>query len=125
MKEKKNIYSLQLPPGQARPGQKTAFLGKNALKFCQAFNQKTQELESWKMLNVRIMVNENKDYQFTIRGQITSGLVKKASSEKKTLSQAEIQKIAQEKLPYLNTDSLEKAAKIIAGTVRSAGIKIV
>ena len=47
MEEKKrHIYSLQLPPGQAKPGQKTAFLGKNAMKFCQAFNQKTKELES-------------------------------------------------------------------------------
>ena len=71
------------------------------------------------------MINDKKDYQFTIRGQITSELIKKASGEKKTLSQEEIEKIAREKLPYLNTDDLEKAKKIVAGTVRSFnGVKI-
>jgi len=65
------------------------------------------------------MLNDKKDYRFTIQGQITSGLIKKASGEKKTISQEEIEKIAQEKLPYLNTDDLEKAKKIVAGTARS------
>lgn len=65
------------------------------------------------------MVNEKKDYKFTIQGQITSNLIKKASGEKKTINPEEIEKIAQEKLPYLNTDDLEKAKKIVAGTVRS------
>ena len=126
MKEKKwRVYSLQLPPGQARPGQKTAFLDKNAMKFCQAFNQQTKELESWKILNVKIMINDKKDYQFTIQGQITSELIKKASGEKKVISKEEIEKIAREKLPHLNTDDLEKAKKIVAGTVRSFnGFKI-
>ena len=40
------IDNIQLPPGQAKPGQKLAFLGKNAMKFCQEFNQKTKDLES-------------------------------------------------------------------------------
>ena len=74
---------------------------------------------------MRIIVIENKDYQFTIQGRITSDLIKKVSSEKKTLSQEEIQKIAEEKLPYLNTDDIEKAKKIVAGTVRSFnGVKV-
>ncbi|CAI2201481.1 8069_t:CDS:1, partial [Funneliformis geosporum] len=85
-----------MPPGQARPGQKTAFLDKNAMKFCQAFNQQTKELESSKILNVKIMINDKKEYQFTIQGQITSELIKKASGEKKTISEEEIEKIAQE-----------------------------
>ncbi|MCE8163902.1 MAG: 50S ribosomal protein L11 [Candidatus Moeniiplasma glomeromycotorum] len=114
-----SVYSLQLPAGQAKPGQKTAFLGKNAMKFCQEFNQKTKELESWKIFNVRIVINESKEYQFTIQGRITSDLIKKARSEKKTLTEEEIQKIAEEKLPYLNTDDIEKAKKIVAGTARS------
>lgn len=126
MKEKKwRVYSLQLPPGQARPGQKTAFLDKNAMKFCQAFNQETKELESWKILSVKIMINKKKEYKFTIQGQITSELIKKASDEKKVVSEEEIEKIAREKLPYLNTDDLEKAKKIVAGTIRSFnGVKI-
>ncbi|CAI2162267.1 13544_t:CDS:2 [Funneliformis geosporum] len=105
--------------GQAKPGQKTTFLEKNAMKFCKEFNQQTKELESSKILNVRIIISENKDYQFAIQGQITSNLIKKVGSEKKTLSAEEIEKIAQEKLPYLNTTDIEKAKKIVAGSVRS------
>jgi large subunit ribosomal protein L11 len=74
---------------------------------------------------VRITVSEDKSYQFTIQGQITSDLIKKSSSEKKVISEEEIEKIAREKLPYLNTDDLEKAKKIVAGTLRSFnGVKI-
>ena len=60
------------------------------MKFCKEFNQQTKELESSKILNVRIIISENKDYQFAIQGQITSNLIKKVGSEKKTLSAEEI-----------------------------------
>jgi ribosomal protein L11 len=47
-------------------------------------------------------------------------------SERKEISEAELEKIAREKLPYLNTDDLEKAKKIVAGTARSFnGFKII
>jgi ribosomal protein L11 len=46
MKKKHLTWKLQLPPGQARPGQKLAFLGKNAMKFCRGFNEQTKEIES-------------------------------------------------------------------------------
>ena len=45
-------------------------------------------------------------------------------SERKEISEAELEKIAREKMPSLNTDDLEKAKKIVAGTARSSGIKI-
>ena len=67
---------------------------------------------------------ENKNYQFAIQGPITVDLIKRAAGEKKTLNPAEIEKIAREKLPYLNTEDLEKAKKTVAGTARSLGVKI-
>jgi large subunit ribosomal protein L11 len=122
--KKKNYctWKMQLLPEQAKPGQKLAFLGKNAMKFCQEFNQKTKEMESGKIVNVRIIVREN-TYQFFIEGLVTSDLIKKKLGEKKTISEEEIGEIAQE-LDHLSTEDIEKKKKIVAGTVRSFGVKI-
>ena len=68
---------------------------------------------------------ENKSYQFSIQGRITLDLIRKASGEEKLLSKDKLRQIAQEKLPYLNTTDLTKAQKIVAGTAKSAGIKII
>ena len=130
MKKKYLTWKLQLPPGQARPGQKLAFLGKNAMKFCREFNEQTKEIESWKIVNVRVVVKEG-SYQFFIEGRVTSDLIKKIVGEekgtrKKEISKSEIKKIIQEKLEYLNTEDYEKAEKTVIGTVRSFnGVKII
>ena len=77
MKKKNQLsWKSQLAPGQARPGQKLAFLGKNAMKFCREFNEQTKEMESWKIVNVRVIVKED-SYQFFIEGRVTSDLIKK------------------------------------------------
>ena len=130
MKKKYLTWKLQLPPGQARPGQKLAFLGKNAMKFCREFNEQTKEIESSKIVNVRVVIKEN-SYQFFIEGRVTSDLIKKIVGEekgtrKKEISKSEIKKIIQEKLEYLNTEDYEKAEKTVIGTVRSFnGVKII
>ena len=128
MKKKYLTWKLQLPPGQARPGQKLAFLGKNAMKFCREFNDRTKEIESSKIVNVRVVVKED-SYQFFIEGRVTSDLIKKIVGEekgtrKKEISKSEIKKIVQEKLKNLNTENYEEAEKIVIGTVRSFGIKV-
>ena len=128
MKKKYLTWKLQLPPGQARPGQKLAFLGKNAMKFCREFNERTKEIESSKIVNVRVVIKED-SYQFFLEGRVTSDLIKKIVGEekgtrKKEISKSEIKKIIQEKLEYLNTENYEEAEKIVIGTVRSFGIKV-
>lgn len=131
MKKKYLTWKLQLPPGQARPGQKLAFLGKNAMKFCREFNEQTKEIESSKIVNVRVVIKEEGSYQFFLEGRVTSDLIKKIVGEeketrKKEISKSEIKKIIQEKLEYLNTEDYEKAEKTIIGTVRSFnGVKII
>ncbi|CAI2184159.1 14353_t:CDS:2 [Funneliformis geosporum] len=93
--------TVQLPCGQAKPGRKLASL-----------------------VNVKLKVFSNGTYQMEVKGQITSDLLKKAAGEKKVISKAELKKIAEIQLPYLKTENLEKAQKTIAGTAKSAGIKI-
>ena len=116
--------TVQLPCGQAKPGQKLASLGKIMGKVCQEFNSKTKEIESWKIFNVKIKVFSDGTYKLDVKGRITSDLIKRAAGEKKLISKEELKKIAEMQLPYLNTEDLEKAQKTIAGTARSAGIKI-
>ncbi|KLL04102.1 MAG: 50S ribosomal protein L11 [Mycoplasmataceae bacterium CE_OT135] len=115
---------IQLPCGQAKPEKKIASLGKIMGTFCREFNEKTKQIESGKIVNVKIKVFSDGTYKFDVKGGITSDLIKKAAGEKKIISQEQLKKIAETQLPYLNTEDLAKAQKTIAGTAKSAGIKI-
>ncbi|CAJ0840988.1 6109_t:CDS:2, partial [Entrophospora sp. SA101] len=111
---------IQLPCGQAKPEKKIASLGKIMGTFCREFNEKTKGAESGKIVNVKIKVFADGTYEFEVKGKITSDLIKKVAGEKKIISQAELKKIAEMQLPYLNTEDLAKAQKTIAGTAKSA-----
>ncbi|CAG8736828.1 7311_t:CDS:2, partial [Racocetra persica] len=91
--------------------------------FCREFNEKTQKLESGKIVSVEITVLKN-SYQFRLKGRVSSDLIKETIGEKKEITPSELEKIAQEKLIYLNTDDLEQAKKIIAGTAQSEQTKL-
>lgn len=117
--------NIQLPAGQAKPGKELAFLGKNAMKFCQEFNKKTKELESWKILITKVKVYEDGSYEFTLPRRSTIDLIKRASGEEKTITEDKLWKIAQEQLPCSNTDDIEKFKKSIIGTTKTLGVKII
>lgn len=124
---KKEIYrigKLQLICGQVKPGANLASLNINMGLFCREFNEKTKNEPSGRLINVRIVSFRDKSYQFSLKGTPTSQLIKEIAGKEKTISKDKLQKIAREKLVYLNTDNLEKAEKIIEGTARSSGITI-
>jgi len=115
--------SIQLICGQAKPGASLAFL-KNMAFFCREFNEKTKE-KTGLLVNVEITVYDDKSYTYIINTSPSSHLIKKTLGEKKEITQEELTKIVQEIMPSLNTDDLERAKKIVAGTVRSfSGVKI-
>lgn len=115
--------------------------------LCREFNEKTKKRQSpGKLINVKIKVFSNGTYQFLDKTPPTIYLIRKrrddysslsGSSEKKAekrkayeqerkeITREELKEIAQIKLPDLNTDDLEKAQKIVAGTAKSAGVKII
>ncbi|MEG7978559.1 MAG: hypothetical protein NY202_01195 [Mollicutes bacterium UO1] len=137
MKRKKPaVRTLQLICGQAKPGASLAFL-KNMVLFCREFNEKTKE-QTGKLVSVEIIMDDEKNYQYNIGGSPSIYLLKDRRSdykelktkedrkksrekERKEISSAELEKIAREIMPSLNTDEIEKAKKIVAGTVRSFG----
>ena len=116
--------TVQLPCGQAKPGQKLASLGKIMGNFCRDFNEKTKSKTSGQIVNVKIKVFPDGTYWFRVKTSPTIQLIKNKINAQNILSSQDLKEIAKIKLPDLNTEELTKAQKIIAGTARSAGVKI-
>jgi large subunit ribosomal protein L11 len=125
MKKEVSRRKIQLVAGKAQPGRVLSFL-KNMALFCKEFNNDEKiKNKIGEPVNVEIVIYEDKSYKYYIGNSPTSYLIKKAVGEKKEISQAELEKIAQEIMPGLNTDNLEEVKKIIAGTARSIGKVVV
>jgi large subunit ribosomal protein L11 len=73
---------------------------------------------------VKIKVFPNETYKFVVKTPPTIQFIKAKISSQNILSSQALKEIAEIKLPDLNTEDLAKAQKTIAGTARSAGIKI-
>ncbi len=141
MAKKINGYvKLQVPAGQASPsppiGPALGQAGLNIMEFCKNFNAKTEKLEKGMPCPVVITVFKDKSFEFIIKKPPASYYIKKEANLKKgsgstgiaesvgKLSKEQLLKIANEKMPDLNTTNPEAAAKIIAGTARSMGIEV-
>jgi large subunit ribosomal protein L11 len=139
-KKKKPVIQikLQLPAGGATMappvGPALGQHGLNGPKFCKEFNDATKARDGI-ILPVIINGYEDKSFDFIIKSPPASVLLKRAANLAKASGQAgkeviaevtkaQVLEIAKEKLVDLNTKDLEKAAKIISGTARSAGIKV-
>jgi len=128
------VVKMELPGGEAKPGPKLASAGVNMAKFCTDFNAKTGDRRG-QTVPVIITAYEDKSYDFVIKTTPAAplilkaaGVAKGAGNQKQTagkITKAQLREIAEYKLPDLNTDDIEAAEKIIAGTCRQMGIAIV
>lgn len=128
------VVKLEIPGGQAKPGPKLASAGIMMPKFCTDFNAKTADRQG-ETVPVIITAYEDKSFDFVIKTTPVAELllkeagVKKGSSNSKStkvgsISQEQLRKIAEYKLPDLNCYDVEAAMKIVAGTARNMGISI-
>ena len=128
------VVKLELVGGQAKPGPKLASAGILMPKFCTEFNAKTSD-RIGDVVPVIITAYEDNSFDFVIKTAPVAGLllkeagIKKGSSNAKTtkvghISQAQLRKIAEYKLPDLNCNDVEAAMKIVAGSARNMGIVI-
>lgn len=137
-KKVKAIVKLQIPAGQANPappiGPALASQGLNIGEFCQKFNEATKN-QMGSIIPVEVTVYEDRRYNFRLRQPLASDLIKKAvgvdkgsgvPNRKKVgkLTQNQLREIAQKKMADLNTEEVEQAMKVIAGTARSMGVEI-
>ena len=129
---------LQAPGGQASPappvGPALGQHGINIMEFCKAFNAQTQQ-ENGRITPVEITVYEDRSFTFITKTPPAAVLIKEAlkldkgSSEPNRnkvgkLTRAQVNEIAERKLPDLNAHTVEQAAKIIEGTARSMGVEV-
>ena len=129
---------LQIPAGAANPsppvGPALGQRGVNIMEFCKAFNAQTQA-QAGLIIPVIITVFADRSFTFILKTPPASVLLKRAAGLEKgsgeprkkmvgKVTRAQVEEIAKQKLPDLNTRDLQGAIKIIEGTARSMGIEV-
>jgi large subunit ribosomal protein L11 len=132
------IIKLQIQAGNANPappvGPALGQHGVNIMDFCKAFNAQTQS-EGGTIIPVEITVYEDRSFDFVTKTPPAAVLIKEAIRISKgsgephvnkvgTISDSQIQEIAERKMPDLNANDIDAAKKIIAGTARSMGVDV-
>ena len=130
---------LQIPAGKATPappvGPALGQHGVNIVQFTKEFNARTADQDGM-IIPVVITVYADRSFSFITKTPPAAVLLKKACKLKSgsakpnkdkvaTITRAEVQKIAELKMPDLNAASIEAATSMIAGTARSMGITVV
>jgi large subunit ribosomal protein L11 len=131
--------NLQVKAGQANPappiGPALGQRGVNIMEFCKSFNAKTKDMEQGTPIPVKITVFSDRSFTFEMKTPPASHFLKKAagieSGSKETgrmvagsVTMAQVRDIAQVKMKDLNTDDVDAAARIIAGSARSMGLRV-
>jgi len=130
---------LQIPAGKATPappvGPALGQHGVNIVQFTKEFNARTSDKDGM-IIPVVITVYADRSFSFITKTPPAAVLLKKALNLKSgsavpnktkvaTITRAEVQKIAEQKMPDLNAATIEAATSMIAGTARSMGITVV
>ena len=138
-KKIEGYINLQVKAGQANPappnGPALGQRGVNIMEFCKSFNAKTKDMEQGIPIPVKITVFSDRSFTFEMKTPPASHFLKKAagieSGSKETgravagsVTMAQVRDIAKLKMKDLNTDDIEAAARIIAGSARSMGIRV-
>ena len=129
---------MQIPAGQANPappvGPALGQHGVNIMDFCKAFNDKTKD-QMGMIIPVEITVFADRSFTFIIKTPPAAVLLKKAAGLDKgsgepnrdkvgTVSESDLEQIAETKMADLNANTVEKAKEMIRGTAKSMGIEV-
>jgi large subunit ribosomal protein L11 len=132
------IIKLALPAGKANPappvGPALGQHGVNIMMFCKEYNAKTAD-QVGMVIPVEISVFEDRSFTFILKTPPASRLIAKAAgietgsgepNRKKvgSITRAQLQEIAQTKLPDLNANDIEAAMKIVEGTAKNMGVTV-
>lgn len=138
-KQVKTQLKLQIPAGGANPappiGPALGQHGVQIMDFCKQFNERTKKMEAGMIIPAVITIFTDRSFTFVTKMPPVSALLKKAAGLAKASSnplkdkvgkigQAQLEAIAKEKMPDLNTRDLEAAKRMVAGTARSMGIEV-
>ena len=132
------FIKLQIPAGKANPappvGPALGQHGVNIMEFCKAFNAKTQD-QMGKIIPVEITVYADRTFTFITKTPPAPSLILEAAGINKgsgepnrekvgSITSAQVQEIAEIKMPDLNASDIDSAMSMVAGTARSMGIVV-
>jgi large subunit ribosomal protein L11 len=141
MPPKKKVAALvkvALQAGSATPappvGTALGPHGINIMEFCKAYNAATESMRG-NVIPAEITIYEDRTFSFVTKTPPAAELIKKAAGIQKgsgvphkekvgKITAAQVREIATTKLPDLNANDVEAAAKIVAGTARSMGVTV-
>ena len=138
-KKVEGFIKLQIPAGKATPappvGPALGQHGVNIVEFTKQFNAKTAD-QGDMIIPVVITVYNDRSFSFITKTPPAAVLIKKACKIKSgsgvpnknkvaTITKAQVQEIAELKMPDLNAATVEAAMSMIAGTCRSMGVTVV
>ena len=131
------FVKLQISAGKANPappvGTALGPQGINIMAFCKEFNARTQGQDT--ILPVEVTIFADKSFTFILQTPPAAVLLKKEAGIEKgsgspnknkvgSVTQAQIRKIAEIKMPDLNCESIEAAMSMVAGAARSMGLEV-
>ena len=131
------FVKLQIPAGKANPappvGTALGPQGINIMSFCKEFNARTQGGDM--VIPVEVTIYGDKSFTFILKTPPAAELIKKELCVEKgsgtpnknkvgAVTQAQVRKIAEMKMPDLNCESVEAAMKMVAGAARSMGLEV-
>lgn len=137
-KELVTIVKIQLPAGKANPappvGTALGPHGINLVGFCKEFNDATKEMGDT-IVPCEISIFDDRSFTFIMKSPPAAVLIRKAINIAKgsatpnkdkvgTITRAQLEEIAKVKVKDLNSNDLDAAVKIVAGTARSMGVKV-
>jgi len=138
-KKIKTSIKLQIPAGKATPappvGPALGQHGLNIQDFTKKFNDATKSMGD-DIIPVVITVYEDRTFSFVTKTPPASALLKKAAGLAKgsgkplqekvgKIKRSEVRKIAERKMPDLNTTDIEAAMRTIEGTARQMGLEVI
>ena len=138
-KKIKTIVKIAIQAGSANPAPPVGTaLGPHGIKimdFCNEFNEKTKD-QRGSVIPAVVTIYEDRSFDFIIKKPPVSDMIKKMSGVQKgagttgkekvgKLTMAQVEEIAKNKMPDLNTKDLEAAKRSVCGTAKSMGVEIV
>ena len=132
------LIKLQIAAGKATPappvGTALGPHGVNIMDFCKAFNAKTAGQDGM-IIPAVVTVYADRSFTFITKTPPAAVLLKRAANIAKgsgepnrtqvgKVTKAQVEEIAKTKMPDLNADSIDMAARIVEGTARSMGIEV-
>ena len=131
---------LQVPAGAANPsppiGPALGQRGLNIMEFCKAFNAQTQKIEKATPIPVVITIYADRSFTFEMKtppmsfflkqaAKIASGSKAPGRDKAGKVTKAQVREIAEKKMKDLNANDIEAAARIIEGSARAMGLRVV